>query len=233
MKLSNRLYACASLVKSGSTAADVGTDHGHLPIYLLSRGICSHVIASDLRPKPLQAARDNAAEAGVADHITFCLSDGLRSVPLEGVDTVICAGMGGDTIQSILLGTPEIWRPGVQFILQPQAAVAELRGFLSEHGFRIEQEIFAQDGAFVYTIMEVFYGGAMLIPPEQRYIPQGVQDRNGTLYRAYMDRIRNSLKKTIRGLERAAAEPNPQRLAFYRASLRAIEELEENHADCS
>ena len=223
MKLSNRLYACASLVKSGSTAADVGTDHGHLPIYLLSRGICSHVIAGDLRPKPLQAARDNAAEAGVADHITFCLSDGLCSVPLEG----------GDTIQSILLGTPEIWRPGVQFILQPQAAVAELRGFLSEHGFRIEQEIFAQDGAFVYTIMEVFYGDAMLIPPEQRYIPQGVQDRQSPLYCAYMRRVRNGLEKTIRGLERAAAEPNPQRLAFYRASLRAIEELEENHADCS
>ena len=233
MKLSNRLYACARLVQPGSTAADVGTDHGHLPIYLLSREICSRVIASDLRPKPLQAARDNAAEAGVADHITFCLSDGLRSVPLEGVDTVICAGMGGDTIQSILLGTPEIWRPDVQFILQPQAAVAELRGFLSDHGFRIEQEIFAQDGAFVYTIMEVFYGDAVPIPPDRRYIPQGVRDRNGTLYRAYMDRIRNSLKKTIRGLERAAAEPNPQRLAYYRASLLAIEELEARYADHS
>lgn len=233
MKLSNRLYACASLVRPNGTAVDVGTDHGHLPIYLLSEGICSRVIAGDLRPKPLQAAKNNAAEAGFAEDITFCLSDGLRSVPLEGIDTVICAGMGGDTIQSILLGTPEIWRPEVQFILQPQAAVAELRGFLSDHGFWIQQEIFAQDGAFVYTIMEVYFGNAAAIPPDQRYIPQGVQDRNGTLYRAYMDRIRNSLKKTIRGLEQAAAEPNPQRLAYYRASLHAIEELEADYADHS
>ncbi len=233
MKLSNRLYACAGLVRPGSIAADVGTDHGHLPIYLLTQGICSRVIAGDLRPKPLQAARDNAAEAGVADQITFCLSDGLRSVPLEGVDTVICAGMGGDTIRSILLGTPEIWHPGVQFILQPQAAVAELRGFLSEHGFRIRQEIFAQDGTFVYTVMEVFYGDAVPIPPDQRHIPQGVSDRQSPLYRAYMRRIRSGLEKTIRGLEQATAEPNPQRLEYYRASLRAVEELEENHADHS
>ena len=233
MKLSNRLYACAGLVRPGSTAADVGTDHGHLPIYLLSQGICSRVIASDLRPMPLQAAKDNAAQAGVENQITFCLSDGLQNVPLEGIDTVICAGMGGDTIQSILLGTPEIWRPGVQFILQPQAAVAELRGFLSDHGFRIQQEIFAQDGAFVYTVMEVFYGDAVPIPLEQRYIPQGVQDRQSPLYCAYMRRIRNGLEKTIRGLEQATAEPNPQRLAYYRASLRAMEELEEKHADHS
>ena len=133
MKLSNRLYACASLVRPGSQAADIGTDHGYLPIYLLAHQICSRVIASDLRPMPLQAARENARQAGIENDITFCLSDGLRNVPLTGIDTVICAGMGGDTIQNILLGTPEIWHPGVQFILQPQAAVPELRGFLSEN----------------------------------------------------------------------------------------------------
>ena len=110
MKLSNRLYACAGLVRPGSHAADIGTDHGYLPIYLISNGICESVVAADLRPMPLQAAKNNALQAGLSDRITFCLSDGLRSVPLEGIDTVICAGMGGDTIQSILQGTPDIWR---------------------------------------------------------------------------------------------------------------------------
>ena len=209
MKLSNRLYACAGLVRPGSTAADVGTDHGHLPIYLLSQGICSRVIASDLRPMPLQAAKDNAAQAGVENQITFCLSDGLQNVPLEGIDTVICAGMGGDTIQSILQGTPNIWRPGVQFILQPQAAVPELRGFLSEHGFRIAQEVFAQDGKFIYTVMEVYYGDGAPIPPERRYIPQNVKDRSDPLYHDYMARIRNGLEKTVNGL-RHAAQTDPE-----------------------
>lgn len=230
MKLSNRLYACAGLVRPGSCAADIGTDHGYLPIYLVTHGICSRVIASDLRPMPLQAAKDNAAQAGVEEKITFCLSDGLRSVPLEGIDTVICAGMGGDTIQSILLGTPEIWRAGVQFILQPQAAVPELRGFLSEHGFRIQREIFAQDGKFIYTVMEVTYGGGAPISEAQRYIPRGTVDRRDPLYQAYMDRIRGSLRKTVDGLQHAT-EPDAGRLTYYRAALHAVEELEEQHAD--
>lgn len=232
MKLSNRLYACASLVRPGSQAADIGTDHGYLPIYLLTHQICSRVIASDLRPMPLQAARENARQAGIENEITFCLSDGLRNVPLTGVDTVICAGMGGDTIQSILLGTPEIWRPGVQFILQPQAAVPELRGFLSDNGFRIQQEIFAQDGKFIYTVMEVYYGAAEPIPMEQRYIPQNVQDRTQPLYSAYMARIRSGLQKTITGLQHAA-QPDSSRLAYYCAALSAMEELEDQHADHS
>ena len=86
MKLSNRLYACAGLVRPGSHAADIGTDHGYLPIYLISNGICESVVAADLRPMPLQAAKNNALQAGLSNRITFCLSDGLRSVPLEGID---------------------------------------------------------------------------------------------------------------------------------------------------
>ena len=174
---------------------------------------------------PLQAAKNNAQ--GLSDRITFCLSDGLRSVPLEGIDTVICAGMGGDTIQSILQGTPDIWRPGVQFILQPQAAVPELRGFLSEHGFKIAQEVFAQDGKFIYTVMEVYYGDGAPIPPERRYIPQGVKDRSDPLYLAYMARICSGLEKTVNGL-RCAAQADPKRLTYYTAALNAVKEEDAN-----
>ena len=81
MKLSNRLLACASLVRPGELVADVGTDHGHLPVYLLEQGICTHVIAGDLREGPLSAAKASAALAGVQEHITFRLSDGLKTSP--------------------------------------------------------------------------------------------------------------------------------------------------------
>ena len=69
MKLSNRLLACASLVRPGELVADVGTDHGHLPVYLLEQGICTHVIAGDLREGPLSAAKASAALAGGAYHL--------------------------------------------------------------------------------------------------------------------------------------------------------------------
>ncbi len=82
MKLSSRLQACADLVRPGGTLADIGTDHGHLPIYLLKNNICTHVIAADLREKPLQFARQNASLYGVTEHIEFFLSDGLLDIDL-------------------------------------------------------------------------------------------------------------------------------------------------------
>ena len=74
MKLSNRLYACAGLVRPGSHAADIGTDHGYLPIYLISNGICESVVAADLRPMPLQAAKNNALDYRTESHFA-CPTD--------------------------------------------------------------------------------------------------------------------------------------------------------------
>ena len=48
MELSKRLYAVASLVTEGASVADVGTDHGYIPIYLIQEKIASRVIAMDI-----------------------------------------------------------------------------------------------------------------------------------------------------------------------------------------
>lgn len=225
MKLSNRLLACAALVRPGAQAADVGTDHGHLPVYLLEQGVCSHVIASDLREGPLSAAKASAAMAGVQEHITFCLSDGLQNVPMEGVDTVICAGMGGDTIRDILYDARKWWRPSLRFILQPQAAVPELRGFLGANGFRIRREVMARDGGFVYTVMDVSYGDGTPLTPGQCYFPQGEVDRESPLYEAYMTRIREGLRKTAQGIRRGR-QVDEARLRYYETALAELNELE-------
>lgn len=225
MKLSNRLLACASLVRPGELVADVGTDHGHLPVYLLEQGICTHVIAGDLREGPLSAAKASAALAGVQEHITFRLSDGLKNIPMDGVDTVICAGMGGDTIRDILSDARQWWKPSLRFILQPQAAVPELRGFLGAQGFRILREVMARDGGFVYTVMEVSYGDGTPLTPGQCYFPQGQVDRGDLLYAAYMARIREGLQKTVAGIRRGK-QVDEARLRYYESALAELSELE-------
>ncbi len=225
MKLSNRLLTCAQLVRPESRAVDVGADHGHLAIYLLAEDICAHVIASDLREGPLSAAKRNAAEAGISQNMDFCLSDGLQNVPMEGVDTVICAGMGGDTIRSILDGAKAHWNPGIQWVLQPQADVPELRRYLYDHGFQILREVMARDGGFVYTIMEVRCGGGTPITLGESYLPQGQVDRSSPLYRAYMDRVRNGLQKTVAGIAQGK-NPDFQRLKYFERALKELEELE-------
>ena len=45
MKLSKRLETVVSFVETGSRVADVGTDHGYVPIALAERGIAVHGVA--------------------------------------------------------------------------------------------------------------------------------------------------------------------------------------------
>lgn len=225
MKLSARLQACADLVQRGNVAADIGTDHGRLPIYLLKNGICPRVIAADLREKPLNSARQNAAMYGMGENISFCLSDGLQSIPRGDFHTVICAGMGGETICSILEAARDLWTPAYQFILQPQSAPYELRSFLSQNGFSIRREILARDGKFVYTVMEVFWGQDMPLSAGEIYRPQGQVQRQGELYRDYMDRVLDSLSMTVAGLRNAKGETREKLHQFERA-LAELRELE-------
>ena len=102
LPISNRLLKCAELIPACDTVADVGTDHGYLGIWLLQKGRCRRVIASDLRAKPLDSARKNAALYGVDDRMTFLQSDGLREFIPGSFQTLVLAGMGGDLISRIL-----------------------------------------------------------------------------------------------------------------------------------
>lgn len=79
-----RLLCCAELCVGGR-AVDVGTDHGHLAVYLVEQGICKSCIACDINEKPLAAARSSIRAAGLEDRIEAVLSDGLDSIDPEGV----------------------------------------------------------------------------------------------------------------------------------------------------
>ena len=104
-KLSKRLSACADFVPQGAHVADVGCDHGYLSIYLLQNGIASKVYAGDINEGPLQSAVLNAEKAGLKERISFYLSDGVKNIP-KNFDTLVCAGMGADTMISILENAP-------------------------------------------------------------------------------------------------------------------------------
>ena len=229
MKLSSRLMACAQMVQPGNVAADVGTDHGYLPIYLLESGICPHVIASDIREMPLEAAKRSARRAGMTEGISFYLSDGLKDLPLDTFQTVICAGMGGDCIIGILDQTQIVWDPGYQLILQPQSSANDLRKWLGEHRFSIVQERLAQDGKFIYTAMEVRYGDGVPVSPGYHYLSKALLERGDPLLGAYAARIRQSLQQTVTGLRSARVAIDPQVLSYYETALLELTQLEERY----
>ena len=154
--LSPRLQVCAGFVAPGERVADIGCDHGYLGIHLLQSGKASHVIAADVVPGPLSAARRNAEKYGFSDQMEFYLSDGVQAIP-QDFDTLVCAGMGADTMISILSAAPWLRSTQYRLILQCQSKTPSLRAYLSENGWRIAEETVVRDGRFLYTVMEVWW----------------------------------------------------------------------------
>ena len=143
--LSNRLKACCQFVRPGDRVADVGCDHGYLGIFLLLSGVARSVIAADVNTCPLDSARRNGEKYAVADRMTFCLSDGVSSLPRD-FDCLVCAGMGADTIISILSAAPWLQDSRYHFILQCQSKTPALRRYLTDQGYSIRRETLARDG---------------------------------------------------------------------------------------
>lgn len=154
--LSPRLQVCAGFVVPGDRVADVGCDHGYLSIYLLTQGIARSVIASDINEMPLQSAVRNAEKYGVQEKISFHLSNGVERIPRD-FDTLVCAGMGADTMISILEAAPWLRDSRYRLILQCQSKTPMLRRYLSENGWRLTEESVVRDGRFLYTVMEVLW----------------------------------------------------------------------------
>ena len=194
--LSPRLLACCDFVAPGDRVADVGCDHGYLGIYLLTKGIASKVIASDINEGPLNSAVRNSEKFGVRDRISFYQSDGVRNIPRE-FDTLVCAGMGGDTMISILEAAP--WLKNVQYrlILQCQSKTPLLRQYLSKNGWRIFEETVLRDGRFLYTVMEVIWQPGYTLTPGQCYFPPALLENPSNELPAYYHWVVEGLKIAV------------------------------------
>ena len=158
MELSKRLYAVAGLVTEGASVADIGTDHGYVPIYLVESGIASKVIALDVNQGPLNRARMHIVGHGLGDRIETRLSDGLAMIRPGEVDTVIASGMGGPLTIRILQEGKEVADQLNALILQPQSEICRVRRFLTENGYQIEQEDMVLEDGKYYPVMRVVHG---------------------------------------------------------------------------
>ena len=223
LPLSNRLLACCDFVNPGDRVADVGCDHGYLGIYLLATGIAKSVIESDVAEGPLQSAMRNAIKYGTKRKTSFHLSDGVQNVPRD-FDTMVCAGMGADTIMSIIHNSSEWLKdPKYRLILQCQSKRPELRQWLYEEGFRINRETLAKDGKFVYSIMEVVYDPGYSITPAETYITPQLLEDNHPLLPEYYERTKHGVELTVFGMKRS----DDDQLPVYETILSELTKMEE------
>ena len=159
VKISNRLTTAAALVTQGYTLADVGTDHGYIPIYLLQQEKIPSAIAMDINEGPLERAKEHIALYGLQAYIQTRLSDGVAALKPGEVEAVLIAGMGGGLVMHILQDGEQVCRTAKELILQPQSEIERVREFLREEGYTIlAEDMVYEDGKF-YPMMKVQYQG--------------------------------------------------------------------------
>ena len=156
-KLDTRLAAVASFVNVGSAVADIGSDHGYLPLYLLSRGICTKALAGDIGQGPLDSARKNSERYGFTESLKLRLYDGIPADIIGEYDTFVIAGLGGLSIKGILSKViSELTDVRAHLILQPMTEQAALREFLINNGYKIDCELYPTDGKKIYNVLNCY-----------------------------------------------------------------------------
>ena len=153
--LSKRLQALANMVTPGLSVCDVGCDHGFLSIYLVQKQIAPRVLAMDLRTGPLEGAKKHISAYGLEKQITTRLSDGLEAMEIGEAQAMVCAGMGGALMASILQQESKKAHSLKELILQPQSEIPIFRTFLKDAGYEIVAEDMVEEEGKFYPMMKV------------------------------------------------------------------------------
>lgn len=140
LHLSPRLEAVLDLLKPCALLADVGTDHGRVPIAAVTRGIAHRAFATDLRTEPLALARRHVEEAGVAAQVTLLHGDGLRALGDAPVDAVVLAGMSGALMARLCAEAPTVLARVRQLVTQPNIGADVLRAWARANGLWLMDE---------------------------------------------------------------------------------------------
>ena len=165
MRFSPRLKAILSFVE-GRTLADIGTDHGYIPIAACLEGLVKRAVACDLCPGPTEQARENIKNNGLEDRIEVRVGYGLQPVSKDECDCVVIAGMGGMNIAEILndsAAKAQILSIR-QLIVQPQRDILLVKDVINNLGFEISDIVEVTDRGRPYTIISAIYSGLSINP---------------------------------------------------------------------
>ncbi len=229
--MNKRLQAIAEMVEPGIGLIDVGTDHGYLPVFLAQHGYPGLLIAADIGEGPLCAARRSADSAGLLARIEFQLCDGLALCDPDSVDTIVIAGMGGDTICGILDRAEWCMDRRYRLLLQPMTRAEVLRYWLTNNDFVVETERLVADGGEIYALLSARFGGKQKLCDAELFSGSFAQIRKEPLWPAFSAALRLRMEKQVRGLRKGGQEPG--RLQLAEQILQELLEEERTRADCT
>jgi tRNA A22 N-methylase len=150
--LSARLDAILTLLAPCRLLADVGTDHGLLPIAAVTGRIAEHAIAADLRAAPLQSARRNLEAAGAAAHVTVVQGDGIQALAPYPVDAIVMAGVSGALMVRLCSAAPGVLATAEQLVVQPNSDAHIIRTWAREHGWHLTGERMVEERGRFFVV---------------------------------------------------------------------------------
>lgn len=224
--LSARLRALADMVTSGNRVCDVGCDHGFLSIYLVQQGISPQVIAMDVRSGPLSRCAEHVEQYGLEAYIETRLSDGLNKFCAGEAETLVCAGMGGRLMRTILAARPSVTMSFRELILQPQSELMEFRRFLRECGYWIAEENMIEEEGKYYPMMRVIPTGNSLPASEpcfERFGELLLKRAHPVLFRYLQERRELLLQIRDKVAKAGKQEKKQERLVEIDAELKDIQ----------
>ena len=226
--MNNRLKAILSMVEDGVGVIDVGTDHGFIPIALTENNYKGNIYASDINREPLQTAKNNAKEAGIADRINFLLCDGLEKCPPEKVDTIVIAGMGGDMICRILDYAEWTMDQRYKLILQPMTKQEVVRYWLSNNGFITESEELAVEGDTIYQIIAARFDGFTKYNDAELFAGKYSLTKSKETYVYQLNKLIDRFNNIIKGLYNSE-QAEEYKVSFYSNILNELREMREQY----
>lgn len=201
VSLSKRLNAVASLVKSGSSVADVGTDHGYIPVYLVENKISPFAVAMDINEMPLASCNALVKEHKLEKFIDTRISNGLDKLNKGECDTVIIAGMGAELIVDILSHCDFVKE--LHLILQPMTHPEIARKYLFDNGFEINNDFIVADGKHSYSIFDANYTGVIQPKSQRDYFLGNITDFSQKEYFLHLLNYLNNKSKSGADLSEA------------------------------
>ncbi|MFJ2709661.1 tRNA (adenine(22)-N(1))-methyltransferase [Pseudomonas sp. NPDC087346] len=224
--LSRRLERVAAHVPSGARLADIGSDHGYLPVALMRRGAIAAAVAGEVAMTPFRAAERTVRENDLEQQITVRLASGLAAiVPDDGITAISICGMGGETIRDILEHGKSRLSGHERLILQPNGGEQPLRQWLMENGYCILCEELLRENRFDYEIIVAERAGPVTYTAEELYFgPLQMQARSPE-FLAKWQRLLREKQKTLSSLARARQAVPEAKLQDTEQQARWISEL--------
>lgn len=224
--LSMRLERVAANVPAGARLADIGSDHGYLPVALMRRGVITAAVAGEVATTPFYAAQRTVRDNGLEQQISVRLADGLAAIePGDGITAISVCGMGGETIRDILDNGKLHLSGQERLVLQPNGGEQPLRQWLMDNGYRILCEELLRENRFYYEIIVAERTGAVTYTDEQLYFgPLQMQARSPE-FLAKWQRMLRQKHKTLASFEQARQAVPEQKLQEIARQARWITEL--------